>query len=103
MTNVAAAANARRSVEREEELMTPYSPNDLAEGWEFKILRSAAGGFRNPEWTRSILEEEQRASWTMVEKFDDARIRLKRPASARSGDAGLDFDAMRTWVGCARS
>ncbi len=96
----AAGAAARAAAERkEEELMTPYTPDDLAEGWEFKILRSSTGGFRNPEWLRSVLDQEQRAGWTLVEKFDDARIRLKRPASARRNDATLDFDPMRTWVG----
>ncbi|HEY1545372.1 MAG TPA: hypothetical protein VGG01_23470 [Xanthobacteraceae bacterium] len=65
---------------QEEELMTPYAPKDLAEGCEFKILRSATGGFRNPEWLRSVLEEEQRAGWTLLEKFDDTRGRATRPS-----------------------
>ena len=72
--------------------MTPYTPSDLAEGWEFKILRSATGGFGNPARLQSVLDEEQRAGWTLVEKFDNGRIRLKRPARARTGDAALDFD-----------
>lgn len=79
--------------------MTPYTPSDLAEGWEFKILRSSTGRFRDPAWLQSVLQEEQRAGWTLVEKFDNGRIRLKRPAKARAGDAALDFDPMRTWVG----
>jgi hypothetical protein len=96
----AAASAARAAAERkEEELMTPYTPNDLAEGWEFKILRSTTGGFRNPDTPRAVLEQEQLAGWTLVEKFDNARVRLKRPASARAGDAALDFDARRTYVG----
>jgi len=95
-----AASNASvRAARQEEELMTPYGPKDLAEGWEFKILRSATGGFRNPEWLRSVLAEEQRAGWVLLEKFDDTRIRLKRPASAQANDATLDFDARRTFVG----
>jgi hypothetical protein len=95
-----AAAAAKAAADRkEEELMTPYTPSDLAEGWEFKILRSATGGFGNPERLQSVLDEEQRAGWTLVEKFDNGRIRLKRPARARTGDAALDFDPMRTWVG----
>src|SRR6201999_4115776 len=96
MATGVASDTARR---KEEELMTPYGPKDLADGWEFKILRSATAGFRNPQWLRSVLDEEQRAGWVMVEKFDDARIRLKRPASARANDPTLDFDALRTWVG----
>jgi hypothetical protein len=95
---IAAAAAAKRAA-NEEEQMTPYSSKDLAEGWEFKILRSATNRFRDPVWTQAVLEEEARAGWTLLEKFDNARLRLKRPARARAGDAGLDFDPMRTWVG----
>ncbi|HLH88676.1 MAG TPA: hypothetical protein VKX28_09470 [Xanthobacteraceae bacterium] len=79
--------------------MTPYTPSDVAEGWEFKILRSATGGFGNPAKLQSVLDAEQRAGWTLLEKFDNGRMRLKRPAKARAGDATLDFDPMRTWVG----
>ncbi len=63
------------------------------------MLRSATAKFRDPVWLRTSLEEEARAGWTLVEKFDDARLRLKRPTSARAGDAALPFDARRTSVG----
>ena len=93
----AAAAEARRRQEEEE--MTTYSENDLSEGWEFKILRSNMNAFRKPENLKMYLEEEGRAGWILVEKFDDNRLRLKRPASARRGDAALNFDPYRTQVG----
>jgi hypothetical protein len=83
----------------EEEKMTPYSARDLAEDWEFKILRSLTARFRDPARLKAILEEEARAGWTLVEKFDGGRVRLKRPASALSGDAALPFDARRTTFG----
>ncbi len=35
----------------------------------------------------------------MVEKFDDQRLRFKRPASARANDASLAFDPYRTQYG----
>jgi hypothetical protein len=95
----AAAAAAKRLADQEEEEMTPYSPKDLADDWQFKILRSATGKFRDAVWMHAILQEEARAGWTLVEKFDNARLRLKRPASARKGDGALDFDPLRTWVG----
>jgi len=96
----ARAAAARAAAERnEEEEMTRYTPKDIAENWEFKILRSATGAFRDPDVLRTALDAEQRAGWTLVEKFDDARVRLKRSASARAGDASLNFDPYRTWVG----
>jgi hypothetical protein len=93
----AAAAAARRRQEEEE--MTGYSESDLSEGWEFKILRSNMNAFRKPENLKKYLEEEGRAGWVLVEKFDDNRLRLKRPASARRGDAALNFDPYRTQVG----
>jgi hypothetical protein len=94
----AAAAHARQMREEEEEL-TPYSPNELQQDWEFKILRSALGRFRHARYLQQVLEDEARAGWTLVEKFDNGRIRLKRPAKARELDGKLDFDPYRTWVG----
>jgi hypothetical protein len=85
--------------QRTVEAMSSKSMENPAGDWEFKMLRSATAKFRDPVWLRTILEEEARAGWTLVEKFDDARLRLKRPASARAGDAALPFDARRTSVG----
>lgn len=95
----AAAARRRRAERKEEEQMTGYTAADLADGWEFKILRSATGAFKKPEMLHRILEEEGRAGWVMIEKFDSKRVRLKRPAKAKSGDAALGFDPYRTSVG----
>ncbi len=99
----AAAAAAAKETRREDEEMTPYRRDDLAEGWEFKILRSVSGRFRDPVWLHAVLQEEGRAGWTLVEKFDDTRVRLKRPAGARAKDAGLGFDPYRTWVGISQT
>lgn len=79
--------------------MTGYTATDLDDGWEFKILRSATGAFKKPEFLQRALEEEGRAGWVMIEKFDSQRVRLKRPAAAKSGDAALGFDPYRTTVG----
>jgi hypothetical protein len=95
----AAAAEAARRMREEEEEMTPYSKSDLDADYEFKIIRSTTGVFKHPEKMRAILEEEARAGWVLVEKFDNSRIRLKRPANARAGDADLDFDPYRTSIG----
>lgn len=94
----AAAAAAARRREQEEEEMAGYSAAEL-EGWEFKFVRSATSAFRRPEFLRRILEEEKRAGWELVEKFDNGRIRLKRRVSARSGDAGASVDPYRSHVG----
>src|SRR5215208_6933939 len=87
----AAAEEQRRQCEEEEE-MTPYSQQELTQDWEFKILRSAAGGFKKSEYLRQVLDEEARAGWALVEKFDNNRLRLKRPAAARERDGKLGVD-----------
>jgi hypothetical protein len=98
----AAAAAVAQQARKEEEEMTPYTPQDLNENWEFKILRCVTGRFRDPIWLNGILQEEARAGWTLVEKFDDSRVRLKRPAKARVNDAALSVDPYRTWVGMSQ-
>ena len=84
----AAAAMARRKRE-EEESMTGYSHADLAQDWEFKILRSSTGAFRHPDRFREAVEQEASAGRVLIEKFDNPRLRFKRPVSARSRDATL--------------
>jgi hypothetical protein len=100
MGAAAAAAAAAELTRQEEEEMTPYSEKDLAEGWEFKIVRSPWAEFRKPERFRAVLEEEKKGGWTLVEKFDDSRIRLKRPAGAKmtEGDFAEGYDPYRTVV-----
>ena len=95
----AAAAAAAEMQRQEEEEMTKYTDADLQGDWEFKIVRSNLAGFKNPEFFQQVCAEEARAGWTLVEKFDNQRLRFKRPISARAGDAGLDFDPYRSQVG----
>jgi hypothetical protein len=97
----AAAAAAAELMRQEEEEMTPYSDKDLAEGWEFKIVRASMAAFSKPERFRALLEEEKKGGWVLVEKFDDCRIRLKRPAGAKvmEGDFTDGYDPYRSWVG----
>jgi hypothetical protein len=98
-----AAAEQRRRMLQEEEEMTPYSSDDLAHNWEFKIVRSAMGRFRNPAYLQKVLDDEARAGWVLVEKFDNSRLRLKRPEAARQRDIKLDFDPYRTDVGATQN
>ncbi|MDY7040826.1 MAG: hypothetical protein SVX38_08175 [Chloroflexota bacterium] len=98
---ITAAAEEERQrdlLEQEEERMTPYTPDDLNDDWEFKIVRSGTGAFRKPEALNKVIEEETQAGWVMLEKIDDSRIRFKRPRSARTKDAFLpdDVDPYRT-------
>ena len=79
--------------------MATYMPEELADGWEFKILRSSTNRFKDPQFLRRSLEEEAPAGWTLVEKFDNNRVRLKRPSAARRHDSTLSFDPYRTSIG----
>ncbi len=84
-----AAAAARLRAEREEEQMTAYGSDDLNQDWEFKIVRANTGVFGNPTHLNRLLDEEARAGWIMVEKFDNNRIRFKRQRQARLNDSNL--------------
>lgn len=90
-TTAATSGNAHLQVlqRTEEEDLTPYSDEELMTDYEFKILRSAVGAFAKPEHFERAITEEARAGWEMVEKFDNGRIRFKRPRSAREQDTGL--------------
>ncbi len=101
---IAAAAAAAELQRQEEEEMTPYSRHELADGWEFKILRSNTARFGVPAKLRAALEEERRGGWVMVEKFDNYRIRLKRPAGTKAVHSDFDdgYDPYRTTVGSSQ-
>jgi hypothetical protein len=85
----AAAAARQRMLAEEEEEMTSYSRDELADDWEFKIVRANTNVFRSPATFNRLVEEEARAGWVLLEKFDDSRVRFKRPRSARQRDASL--------------
>jgi len=100
----AAAAEKRRQMRRlaeEEEDMARYTQDDLGNDWEFKIVRSESGAFRKSEVLKKLIEEEARAGWVMLEKFDNRRVRFKRPRRARTRDTLLPpgVDAYRTRYG----
>jgi hypothetical protein len=81
--------------------MTGYRRDELEQGWEFKILRSSSGAFKNPRVLVKVLHEEAIAGWNLLEKFDNRRIRLKRLVAARANDAQLPvgYDPYRTRYG----
>ncbi len=83
----------------EEEHLTHYSPEELAAGWEFKIVRANTRAFRDPATMNQVCAEEAQNGWTLVEKFDDSRLRFKRPASAKATAAPTGIDPYRTTVG----
>lgn len=94
----AAAAEHRRRMQEEEERMTGYNANEM-DGWEFKIVRANTRKFKQAQVIRQVCEEEAKAGWEMVEKFDDYRIRFKRRTDKRANDQYLSIDPYRTQVG----
>lgn len=95
------AAQEKKKRQQEEEEMTRYTDKDLTEDLEFKIVRSSTGAFKKRETVEQIIAEEAMAGWKMVEKFDDNRLRFKRPASAKRNDYNLPpgVDPYRTTYG----
>ncbi|MBN2044713.1 MAG: hypothetical protein JW757_06825 [Anaerolineales bacterium] len=95
------AAQEKKKREQEEEEMTRYTGDELSEDFEFKIVRSATGAFSKREKVEQVISEEAAAGWKFVEKFDDNRMRFKRPASARRNDFSLPpgVDPYRTTYG----
>ena len=73
--------------------------SDPSGEFEYKIIRSATGAFKNPTKFRAALDEEARAGWELLEKLDNSRARLRRSTDCRNGDAGLGQDPYRTQVG----
>jgi hypothetical protein len=96
VVTVGAAAIERRMREQEEAMH--YSADDLEKDWEFKIVRGHIGAFRSPAALQKLVDQESLAGWTMLEKFDDSRVRFKRPATAREQDHLLSpgIDPYRT-------
>jgi hypothetical protein len=78
------AAELERARRREEEeIMTGYTPEDLAGDWQFKIVK---GTFKKRRQIEAVQEEQAEFGWTLVEIFDHNRIRFKRPASETAKD-----------------
>ena len=63
--------------------MTDYAAKDL-DGWQFKIVR---GSFRTAEQIQALQTEQVQYGWSLVEVFDEERVRFKRPASEAAKDS----------------
>jgi hypothetical protein len=83
-----AAARRREEEERrkrreEEEILTSYSEVAMTQDWQFKIVH---GDFSSAAKVRAVMQEQERWGWVFVEKFDNERIRFKRPADETAND-----------------
>jgi hypothetical protein len=79
-----AAERERARRREEEELMTGYSPEDLAGQWQFKIVK---GTFKTPQQIEAVQQEQAEYGWILLEVFDQNRIRFKRPGAEAAKDA----------------
>lgn len=66
---------------------------------EYKIVQSQTPLFASTPKMMEILAEEAKAGWTLLEKEDNYRLKLKRDVASRDNDKNLDFDAYRSTVG----
>src|SRR5690348_4857885 len=98
----AAAAARQRQEHEEEEEVTPMN-SDPSGAVEYKIIRSATSAFKKSAFFQQVLEEEAAAGWELVEKLDNARLRLRRSIQWRKKDNGLTQDAYRTHVGLSET
>ena len=98
---IQAQEEAKKKQQQEEEEMTPYTTNQLEEDWEFKIVRSQTNAFKKYDTIERVKAEESIAGWILVEKFDDGRLRFKRPPNAKENDYNLPqgIDPYRTTYG----
>ncbi|MDP3517512.1 MAG: hypothetical protein Q8S94_10140 [Pseudohongiella sp.] len=66
---------------------------------EYKIIQATTPHFANNQNLSRVMAEESQAGWTLVEKFDNYKIRVQRSISHRASDAGRAIDPYRTQVG----
>jgi hypothetical protein len=89
----AAAERERARRREEEEVMTAYQPDDLAAHWQFKIVK---GTFKTYAHVEAVVQEQAEHGWTLVEVFDQNRIRFKRPAAEAAKDEYREGNPYRT-------
>ena len=58
IASAGAAAARIRALHEEEERLTIYSADDLAQGWEFKIVRANTAAFRKRDVMQQVCEEQ---------------------------------------------
>lgn len=69
------------------------------EDWEYKIVQVRGGGFRSLKAIQYVCQQEAKFGWTLLEKIDDNRLRLKRSVSWRAKDSLIKQNPYRTDYG----
>ncbi|MCS6959202.1 MAG: hypothetical protein RMK91_04055 [Pseudanabaenaceae cyanobacterium SKYGB_i_bin29] len=75
--------------------LPPTSDQD----WEYKIVQVRGGAFRSWRAIQYVCQQEAKFGWTLMEKLDDNRLRLKRPIACRAKDSCLKQNPYRTNYG----
>lgn len=71
----------------------------VGEDWEYKIVQVRGGVFRSFKAIQYVCQQEGKFGWTLLEKIDDNRLRLKRSVSWRAKDGLLKQNPYRTDYG----
>ena len=63
--------------------MTGYTSDDTSGQWQFKIVR---GSFKTAAQVEAVVQEQAEFGWTLVEVFDQTRIRFRRHVNETGKD-----------------
>ncbi|MFN3361667.1 MAG: hypothetical protein ACK421_09615 [Pseudanabaenaceae cyanobacterium] len=74
-------------------------PATNEQDWEYKIVQVRGGAFRSWRAIQYVCQQEAKFGWTLLEKLDDNRLRLKRPIACRAKDSLLKQNPYRTNYG----
>lgn len=66
---------------------------------EYKVVQASTPFFAKSQNIESIMLDEVKAGWRLLEKCDNYKLRLQRDISHRANDKNLSIDPYRTQVG----
>jgi hypothetical protein len=66
---------------------------------EYKVIQATTPYFAKSQNIATVMSEEEKAGWRLLEKCDNYKLRLQRDISHRAKDKDLGIDPYRTQVG----
>lgn len=66
---------------------------------EYKVIQATTPYFAKSPNIATVMAEEEKAGWRLLEKCDNYKLRLQRDISHRANDKNLSVDPYRTQVG----
>lgn len=70
---------------------------------EYKVVQASTPYFAKSENIASVMADEEKAGWRLLEKCDNYKLRLQRDISHRANDKSLSIDPYRTQVGISNA